>query len=299
MKEQIMAVQRMQEYIEANLKGEISLADLARVSYFSPWHSYRLFRQYTELSPAEYIRRLRLSRSAMRLKQGGCRVIDAAYDLGFGSVDGYQRAFFREFGCNPGEYARTKVPLPLFIPYGVKFRELRKEVVDVKDVQSVFVQLIQKPERKVILKRGVSAEDYFSYCGEVGCDVWGLLTSMDSLCGEPVCLWLPEPYRKPGTSVYVQGVEVEAGYDGVIPEGFDMVILPPAEYLMFQGEPFREEDYCEAITAVQQAMDRYDPALIGCRWDHTNPRVQLEPRGERGYIELRAVLPLRAEGSNR
>ena len=299
MKEQILAVQRMQEYIEANLKGEISLADLARVSYFSPWHSYRLFRQYTELSPAEYIRRLRLSRSAMRLKQGGCRVIDAAYDLGFGSVDGYQRAFFREFGCNPGEYARTKVPLPLFIPYGVKFRELRKEVVDVKDVQSVFVQLIQKPERKVILKRGVSAEDYFSYCGEVGCDVWGLLTSMDSLCGEPVCLWLPEPYRKPGTSVYVQGVEVEAGYDGVIPEGFDMVILPPAEYLMFQGEPFREEDYCEAITAVQQAMDRYDPALIGCRWDHTNPRVQLEPRGERGYIELRAVLPLRAEGSNR
>ena len=24
-------------------------------------------------------------------------------------------------------------------------------------------------------------------------------------------------------------------------------------------------------------------------WDDTNPRIQLEPRGERGYIELRAV----------
>ncbi|MGM9605965.1 MAG: helix-turn-helix domain-containing protein [Oscillospiraceae bacterium] len=295
MKEQVLAVQRMQEYIEENLESEISLADLARASLFSPWHSYRLFRQYTGLTPAEYIRRLRLSRSAVRLKQGGCRVIDAAYDLGFGSVDGYQRAFFREFGCNPGEYARTKVPLPLFIPYGVKFRELRKEVVDVKDVQSVFVQLIQKPERKVILKRGVSAADYFAYCEEVGCDIWGLLTSMDSLCGEPVCLWLPEQYRKPGTSVYVQGVEVGADYDGTVPEGFDVITLPPAEYLMFQGEPFREEDYCQAITAVQQAMDKYDPALLGRRWDDANPRVQLEPRGERGYIELRAVSPLRAE----
>ena len=58
---------------------------------------------------------------------------------------------------------------------------------------------------------------------------------------------------------------------------------------MFQGQPFREEDYCEAIQTVQQAMDGYDPGVIGYRWDDGNPRIQLEPRGERGYIELRAV----------
>ena len=291
MNEQILAVQRMQEYIEAHLEEPLTLADLARVSRFSPWHAHRLFRQYTGLAPAEYIRRLRLSRSALLLKQGGLRVLDAACDLGFGSVDGYQRAFRREFGCNPGEYVRTRVPLPLFVPYGVKFRELRKEVSDMKEVQSLFVQLIRKPERKVILKRGIAARDYWAYCEEVGCDVWGLLTSMDSLCGEPVCLWLPEEYRKPNTSVYVQGVEADAGYDGPLPEGFDVITLPPAEYLMFQGEPFREEDYCDAITAVQQAIERYDPSLIGYRWDERNPRIQLEPRGRRGYIEQWPVVP--------
>ncbi|MGN1030139.1 MAG: AraC family transcriptional regulator, partial [Butyricicoccaceae bacterium] len=156
-------------------------------------------------------------------------------------------------------------------------------------VQSIFVQLIKKPERNVSIKHGISAEDYFSYCEEVGCDVWGLLTSMDSLCGEPVCLWLTEQYRKPNTSVYVQGVEVAIDYDGMIPEGFDVITLPEAEYLAFQGEPFREEDYIEAILAVQHAMDRYDPLLIGYQWDDSHPRIQLEPRGERGYIELRAV----------
>ena len=290
MKEQIAAVQRMQDYIEVHVEEEITMADLARVSLFSPWYSYRLFRQYTGLTPAEYIRRLRLTESAKRLKQERCRVTDVAYGLGFGSVDGYQRAFFREFGCNPGEYARRQVPIPLFIPYGVKFRELRKETTEMKQVQSVFVQLICKPERKVIVKRGVRAEDYFSYCEEVGCDVWGLLTSMDSLCGEPVCLWLPKRYQKPGTSVYVQGVEAAAD-DGdiMIPEGFDVICLPQAEYLMFQGEPFREEDYCEAISAVQRAMEKYDPSVIGYQWDDQHPRIQLEPRGERGYIELRAV----------
>ncbi|MGN1027807.1 MAG: helix-turn-helix transcriptional regulator [Faecousia sp.] len=289
MDERILAVQKMQEFIAENLGEEITLGKLAEVSLFSPWYSYRMFREYTGLTVAEYVRRLRLSRSAVQLKEEHTRVIDAAFDLGFGSVDGYARAFHREFGCNPAEYARNPRPIPLFIPYGVKFRHMRKEGIDMKNVQSVFVQVIRKPRRKVIIKRGVKAEHYWDYCAEVGCDVWGILMSMDSLCGEPVFLWLPEQYRAPGTSVYVQGVEAAEDFEGAIPEGFDVIELPEEDYLQFQGEPFREEDYCEAIAAVEQAMDRYDPAVIGCCWDDTAPRIQLEPRGERGYIELRAV----------
>ena len=155
--------------------------------------------------------------------------------------------------------------------------------------KNVFIQVIHKPRRKVIIKRGIKADNYFDYCGEVGCDVWGTLLSMDSLCGEPVCLWLPEQYKLPETSTYVQGVEVAEDYDSVIPEGFDVITLPEADYLMFQGEPFDEEDYCDAIFVVQNAMNRYDPAVIGFCWDDLSPRIQLEPRGERGYIEMRAV----------
>ncbi len=107
MREQVLAVQRMQDYIAAHLGEEITMAALARASFFSPWHSYRLFRQYTGLTPADYIRRLRLARSALRLKNEGRRVTEVAFELGFGSVDGYQRAFYREFGCNPGEYAQN------------------------------------------------------------------------------------------------------------------------------------------------------------------------------------------------
>ena len=293
MDEHILAVQRMQDYIGENLDSPITLSDLSKVSYFSPWYSYRLFRELLSMTPAEYIRKLRLSRSALKLKnesrRGKCRVIDAAYELGFGSADGYTRAFYREFGMTPVEYAKNPVPITLFVPYGVKFRSIRKEFGKMKNVRNVFIQVVKKPARRVIVKRGVRAEDYFPYCEEVGCDVWGTLLSMDSLCGEPVCLWLPERYIKPGTSKYVQGVEQAENYDGAIPEGFDIIDLPEAEYLMFQGQPFREEDYCEAIQAVQHAMDSYDPAVIGYRWDDENPRIQLEPRGERGYMELRAV----------
>jgi len=44
------------------------------VSLFSPWHSYRLFKELLGVTPAEYIRRLRLSRSAMQLKEEQCLV---------------------------------------------------------------------------------------------------------------------------------------------------------------------------------------------------------------------------------
>ncbi len=285
MEEKIEAVQRMQDYIAEHLSETITLTALSSVSYYSPWYSYRLFLLHTNMTPADYIRRLRLSKSAIKLRDESCKIIDTALDLGFGSVDGYQRAFFREFGCNPREYAKSPVPLYLFTPYGVKYRALRKEK-QMETVKSVFVQVIEKPERKVLIKRGIKAADYFAYCEEVGCDVWGFLQSIKSISGEPVCLWLPEKLIAPGTSEYVQGVEVPVTYDGVVPDGFDVIVLPAAKYLMFKGEPFAEEDYCKAIEDVQTAINKYDPAVIGAQWDSSNPRIQLEPVSTRGYIEL-------------
>ena len=292
MTEKVLVVQQMQDYIAAHLSEKITLCDLSGLTMYSPFYCARIFKELTGLAPADYIRRLRLSRSALRLRDEPCKVIDLAYDTGYDSVDGYQRAFRNAFGCNPYEYAKSPIPLPLFTPYGVKFRTLWKERETMEHVANVFIQVIDKPERKVIIKRGRTAKEYWSYCQEVGCDVWGILTSMKSLCGEPVCLWLPEKYREQGTSEYVQGVEVAIHDTGIVPDGFDVITLPAAKYLMFQGEPFEEENYCQAIETVQASMQKYDPSVIGYAWDNSNPRIQLEPRGERGYIELKAIQPV-------
>ena len=142
MTEKVKAVQRMQDYIEQHLCEEITLAQLAEVSLYSPWYSYRLFQQYTDLTPADYIRRLRLSKSALRLRDETCRILDVALDMGFGSVDGYQRAFYREFGCNPKEFATKPIPLPLFVPYRVINRELRKQPKEMETVRNMFIQTV-------------------------------------------------------------------------------------------------------------------------------------------------------------
>ena len=284
----IEAVQRMQDYIQSNLDGPISMSDLARAARYSPWYSYRLFTQFLNMTPSVYIRRLRLSRSALRLRDEKVKIVDIAFDAGFESADGYQRAFYKEFGCNPYEYSLCPTPLYLFKPYGVKYAAARKDTA-MEQVKSVFIQVIEKPARKVIIKRGREAKDYWKYCEEVGCDVWGLLTSVKSIGGEPVCLWLPPQYRKPSTSEYVQGAEVPLDYTGEVPDGFDVIELPKCSYIMFQGEPFEEADFGGAIQQVWDAIKKYDPQPIGYCWDHANPRIQLEPIGTRGYIELHPV----------
>ena len=288
MNEHIEAVQKMQDYIAAHLDNNITMTDLAKESQYSPWYSYRLFVDLLHMTPSVYIRRLRLSKSALRLRDEKIKIIDIAFDAGFDSVDGYQRAFYKEFGCNPHEYAICHTPIYLFTPYGVKYTNI-KEKKNMSEVKNVFIQVIEKPERKVIIKRGKVATDYFKYCEEVGCDVWGLLSSIKSICGEPVCLWLPKKYIKENTSEYVQGVEVPMDYTGQIPEGFDVIELPKCKYIMFQGEPFEEENFCEAIGQVCDAIKKYNPNINGFNWDDDNPRIQLEPIGTRGYIELHPI----------
>ena len=189
----IEAVRNMQIYIENHLDEKISLVDLATVSCYSPWYSYRIFIEILNMTPSDYIRRLKLSKSAMELRDDDIRIIDIAYKYGYDSVDGYQRAFNKEFGKNPYEYSKNPTPICLFIPYK-KYDD--KETKKMTDVSNVFVSVVEKPKRKVIIKRGIKANHYMEYCQEVGCDVWGILTSIKSISGEPVCLWLPDKYIK-------------------------------------------------------------------------------------------------------
>lgn len=157
-------------------------------------------------------------------------------------------------------------------------------------MKHIQVTIVQRPRRTAIVKRGKTAEDYFSYCEEVGCEVWEALLTMPSLDGEPVCLWLPDRLIAPGTSRYVQGVEVEVPFPA--PDGFDAIDLPAAAYLRFQGQPFEEETFCQAIDEVWDFMEGFDPGTLGYAWDEESPRIQLEPRCERGYVELKAVRKL-------
>lgn len=151
----------------------------------------------------------------------------------------------------------------------------------------ICVTVVHKPRRAALIRRGIQAQEYFGYCQEVGCDVWEQLLAMAMPDREPLCLWLPDDMIVPGTSRYVQGTEVPD--DCPVPQGFEKIWLPESDYLQFQGQPFAEADFGQAIAEVWNAMADFDPGELGFAWNEDAPRIQLEPQCRRGYIELKAV----------
>lgn len=289
------AVTRMQNYISDHLADPITLHDLAKVAGYSPWYSAKLFKEYTGKTPFGYIRMLRLSRAALVLRDENRKVIDVALDFVFDSHEGFTRAFQKQFGLPPKQYQQTAPPVPLFNPYPV--REYYQMQLQRKDLpplsMNYHVHIMHYPARKLILKRGKDADNYFDYSMEIGCDVWGMLISIKEALYEPIGMWLPKRFRPDGTSIYAQGVEVPADYKGAVPDGYDIIDLPPCSMMMFQGDPFEEDRFYDAVLSLTEVMNHYNPSVDGYAWDEdAAPRIQMEPQGYRGYIEARPVKPI-------
>ncbi len=295
--QKVLAVQHMQDYIAAHIMEPIELSDLAKAAGYSPWHAARLFKEMTGRPPFDYIRTLRLTKAASRLHDGGTRVVDVAFDFVFGTHESFTRAFSKQFGLTPRAYAQLKPPLKLFMPPRARDYYLtlqRGEYSMTKNSNTVFVQVVNRPQRKLILKRGIKASHYYEYCEEVGCDVWEVLSGIKDALYEPIGMWLPQNLRKPGTSEYAQGVEVAMDYAGDIPTGYEIITLPACQMMVFQGPPFDDDKFEEAIGDLWEIMKTYDPKLYGFEWaDEDAPRFQLAPMGYRGYIEARPVRPVR------
>lgn len=281
MKEKKLLVREMQGYIESHIQEVITLKQLSDACFISPSYASKIFKEVTETSPYQYIKARRLSKAAVTLRDDEKKVLDVALDYVFDSHEGFTRAFSKQFGVTPKRYSKKKMPIQYFLPTSV--------VIEKKETEMrgfIFTQVIERPKRKVIIKRGETATEYFKYCDEVGCDVWGLLVSVKEALYEPAGFWLPEYLIKPGTSQYVHGVEVPLDFNNEVPEGFDLIELPACQYMIFQGQPYDDDAYQQAVGECMKAIETFDPKIYGYAYDYTQvPKFQLAPSGAIGYIE--------------
>lgn len=294
----VRAVSRMQDYIEMHISEPITLHQLAGTAGYSQWHSERIFKELTGKSPFDYIRALRLTKAALVLRDGKARVTDVAFDFVFDSHEGFTKAFSRQFGLPPRRYSQETPAIPFFLPNRVIEASVPRKKENDRNMSTpantVFVQVIERPARKIMLKRGLKAVDYYEFCSEAGCDasdkIWGVLSSVKEAMYEPIGMWLPEHMISEGTSKYVQGVELPLDYSKPVPEGYEMIEVPACKMMVFQGQPYDDEHFEDAISDIWDIMKIYDPRIYGYDWaDEEAPRFQLAPMGYRGYIEARPV----------
>jgi AraC-like DNA-binding protein len=91
------------EYIERNLKTDITIEELARTAHYSAYHFCRVFSSVMGSSVGHYILKRRLDHALAEIA-GGRKAVDVVLDYGFDTYAGFYKAFVRMYGCSPKKY---------------------------------------------------------------------------------------------------------------------------------------------------------------------------------------------------
>ncbi len=96
-------------YIEINIsKEELSIDDLAKLTNMSRSTFYRKLKMLTGYAGSDFIRLIRLKRSAQLLNSGEFTVSQAAYSSGFNDLKHYRKSFQKQFNTSPSAYLNKK-----------------------------------------------------------------------------------------------------------------------------------------------------------------------------------------------
>jgi AraC family transcriptional regulator len=98
---------RVTEYVEANLEGDLTVAELASVAHLSHFHFARAFKAAVGQSPHQYVSAQRLERAKEMLTRGDQSLLDITVALSFSSQANFTRAFRQSTGMTPGQYRRS------------------------------------------------------------------------------------------------------------------------------------------------------------------------------------------------
>jgi AraC family transcriptional regulator len=96
-------VDRVTEFVDADLSATITLDRMAGVAALSPFHFARTFKATTGLAPHRFVTARRLEAAKAALLTSDASVVRVAHAVGFSNVSHFRRVFRREFGVAPGE----------------------------------------------------------------------------------------------------------------------------------------------------------------------------------------------------
>jgi AraC family transcriptional regulator len=102
-------LRRVLDYIAASIKDDITLATLAGIAGYSPFHFARKFTLAMGISPHRYISRIRLESAMVELAARKLPLSQIAFNAQFSSQASFTRAFHRAIGMTPKEYRRRRL----------------------------------------------------------------------------------------------------------------------------------------------------------------------------------------------
>lgn len=98
---------RAQQYISSHIREKLSVPLVARMVDVSPSYMTALFHKNLQISPGEYIRRIKIQESKQMIREGNMNFTEIAETLHYSTVHHFSRQFKDKVGFTPREYAKS------------------------------------------------------------------------------------------------------------------------------------------------------------------------------------------------
>lgn len=238
------AIQQSVDYIEENIKEELSIEELANVSYLSMYYFQKLFSRLVGKTVKEYIKARRVANAKPLLKATNLRIADIALEYGFNSHESFTKAFKEIYCITPEAYRRNNLLLTDFLKPDLSiYYTMVDEDVPLM-VDDMVLEINQRVLKETEYYRGVSKKIDSKEMNTVGVntliELWDAFLEkkkgIPNLLAEGLSIDYFSTDAIPGKVQYFVG----ASSDNSPINGFNQLSVEPGKYYVctFEAESF-------------------------------------------------------------
>ncbi|WP_346891693.1 bifunctional transcriptional activator/DNA repair enzyme AdaA [Clostridium sp. UBA3887] len=99
-------IEKVKEKLIQNYNKPINFRFISKEFGVSISHLTRLFKEYTGLTPNEYVSQIRINKAMQLLSKSNDTILEIAYDVGFKSLSNFYKCFKQHAGIAPKEYRK-------------------------------------------------------------------------------------------------------------------------------------------------------------------------------------------------
>lgn len=100
-------IRNAQQFVQEHVEEKLTVPVVAESIGVSASYLTALFHKHLQLSPGEYIRRIKLGRSKQLIREGQMNFTQISESLQYSTVHHFSRQFKQMFGMTPTEYAKS------------------------------------------------------------------------------------------------------------------------------------------------------------------------------------------------
>ena len=100
-------ISKAQQYVREHVTEKLTVPAVAERVGVSASYLTALFHKHLQLSPGEYVRRIKLQQSKQLIREGQLNVTQVSESLQYSTVHHFSRQFKQMFGMTPTEYAKS------------------------------------------------------------------------------------------------------------------------------------------------------------------------------------------------